>query len=186
MFEILVPKTEMFNESSNEFVESKETVLRLEHSLVSISKWESKWKKPFFGNSKKDQKTIPEFKDYIRCMTLNQNVDPSVYRALTGDMIRSISEYVASDLSATWFTDKHPQSQRPGQRETVTSELVYYWMVTFNIPFECQKWHFSRLMALIRICAIKNNPGKKMSKHEIISRNRDLNNQRKKALHTKG
>lgn len=180
MLEIEIPEGEFFNESTNEFIVTKRVVLRLEHSLVSLSKWESKWKEPFLSDK---PKTIEQTVDYIRCMTMNQNVDPLVYKLITNEHVDKINEYIADNKTATTFNDR--QSPRRS-REIVTSELVYFWMAQFNIPMECQKWHFSRLLALIRIASIKNSPEKKMSKRAILSQNRSLNAARRKMHNTRG
>lgn len=160
MLQVHIPPTEYFDEASNEFIEVKEYTLQLEHSLISISKWESKWCKPFLG---KEEKTEEETLDYIRCMTITQNVDPLAYRSLPNSEILRIKEYINAPMTATWFNDRE---KRAPSRKVITSELVYYWMVAQNIPFECEKWHFNRLMTLIRICSEKNQPPKKMSKHD--------------------
>ncbi|MEY8515325.1 hypothetical protein AALC25_00085 [Lachnospiraceae bacterium 29-84] len=181
MLEITVPSVEnCWDESRQEFIHTKEQVLRLEHSLVSVSKWEAKWCKPFLS---KDGKSAEEIMDYIRCMTLTQNVSPDVYRCLTDENFRAVNQYIDAPMTATWFSGE--ASGRPG-REQVTSELVYYWMIAFNIPFECQKWHLNRLLTLIRVCNIKNQPAKKMGRREIMSRNAALNAARKQKLNTKG
>lgn len=180
MLEITIPSLEFFDESTQEFIKTKEQTLRLEHSLVSLSKWESKWCKPFLS---KQEKTLEETLDYIRCMTLTQNVDPDVYNYLTADNIAQINKYIEAPMTATTFTeDKNSKSNR----QIVTSELVYCWMVTLQIPFECQKWHLNRLLTLVRVCNIQNQPPKKMSKKDVMSRNAQLNAARKKQLNTKG
>lgn len=178
MLEIAIP-SEHWDEQKQEFVYGKEQVLRLEHSLVSLSKWESKWCKPFLS---KKEKTDEEMLDYVRCMTLTQNVHHEVYGKLTESNIREISSYIDSPMTATWFSEE----KKSLSREIVTSELIYYWMITLNIPFECQKWHLNRLLTLIKVCNIKNAPPKKMNKNELMRRNTALNEARKKRLHTKG
>ena len=180
MLTIIVPEREYFDEKTNSFGLIKETSLAMEHSLVSISKWESKWHKPFFG---KEPKTNEETLDYLRCMTLTQNVNPDIYNFLTEENITEIENYIENPMTATWFSEDKNTAK---SRETVTSELIYYWMIGFNIPMECQKWHINRLLTLIRICNIKNAPPKKMSKSEIYSRNKALNDARRKMLNTKG
>ena len=179
MLELVIQETELFDENTLEFIEVKETVIRLEHSLVSISKWEANWKVPFLT---KDPKTREQTIDYIRCMTITQNVKPEVYYALTNEHIEAVNKYISDDKTATTFSN----TREAPSRAIITSELIYYWMTQFNIPMECQKWHLSRLLTLIRIASIKNAPDKKMSKREILSQNRALNAARRKSLRTKG
>ena len=180
MLEITIPEVEQWDEVNQEFITSKEQVLRLEHSLVSLSKWESKWNKPFLS---KDTKTEEEELDYIKCMTITQNVDPNVYKFIPLNVREEIKEYINAPMSATWFSeDKNTKSSS----EQITSELIYYWMVAQNIPFECEKWHLNRLITLIKICNIKSQPPKKMGKKAIMSRNAALNAARRKQLNTKG
>ena len=183
MLRITLPEREYFDNAKQEFFYIKKQTLDLEHSLVSISKWESKWKKPFFT---KDPKTTEEYTDYIRCMTLNQNVDPTVYYGLTRDVIERVGKYIDDSMTATWFNDKIPGKSKGGRGQVVTSELIYYWMVAYGIPFECQKWHLNRLLTLIRICEIKNAPSKNMKKKDIYAQYSALNNARRKNLGTNG
>ena len=179
MLQITIPARELFDESKQEFINFKEQTLQLEHSLVSLSKWESKWCKPFLSNV---EKTEEEVLDYIKFMTLTQNVDPEVYDHLTQENVNQINEYINAPMTATTFADN---KQGKG-REIITAELIYYWMVALNIPFECQKWHLNRLITLVRVCNIKNEPPKKMSKRDIMSRNASLNAARRKQLNTRG
>ena len=180
MLPITIPATEMWDEKNEKFIDIKECRLQLEHSLVSLSKWESKWCKPFLFTN---DKTAEEIMDYVRCMTLTTNVSPEVYYGLTSENIKAINAYIEAPMTATHFGSEQNGS---GKREIVTSELIYYWMIALNIPFECQKWHLNRLLTLIRICNIKNQPAKKMSRKEIMSRNAALNAARRKQLGTKG
>jgi hypothetical protein len=180
MLQIVIPDAELWNEQTQEFIPLKGQTLQLEHSLVSLTKWESKWHKPFLS---KEEKSEEETIDYIRCMTLTQNVNPDVYYRLTKQNMAEISAYIEAPMTATHFSeDKNGR----GSREIVTSELIYYWMIALNVPFECQKWHLNRLLTLIRVCNIKNQPPKKMSKKDIMSRNASLNAARRKQLNTKG
>lgn len=180
MLQITVPAIEMFDEVNQEFIQTKEQTLQLEHSLVSLSKWEAKWNKAFLT---KEEKSAEETLDYVRCMTITKNVDPSVYSRLSKENIQQINDYIGAPMTATHI----PKGKNTGlNRETVTSELIYYWMVALNIPFECQKWHLNRLITLIEVCNIKSQPPKKMSKREIASRNAALNAARKRKLNTKG
>lgn len=181
MLTIIVPESESYNEATNEFIYTKETVLRLEHSLVSISKWESKWKVPFLG---KDQKTREQTIDYVKCMTTTQNVPDDLYLSLSSENWKEIGEYIEDSKTATWFSDK---TNRPSS-EIVTSELIYYWMTAYNIPFECQKWHLNRLLTLIKICSLKNqsNGAKKMTRSAIMKQNSALNKARRARSGSKG
>ena len=180
MLRITIPSVELWDESKNEFVYTKEYTLQLEHSLVSLAKWESKWCKPFLT---KEKMTTDETIDYIRCMTITQNVDPVAYNYITDDNIEQVREYIESPMTATWFSEE--QDGKPN-REQITAELIYYWMIALNIPPEYQKWHLNRLITLIRVCEIKNRPPKKMSKKDVLSRNRALNEARRKRLNTRG
>ena len=181
MLTITVPASEQWDESKQEFVYTKECTLSLEHSLVSLSKWESKWNKPFLG---KDEKTFEETLDYIRCMTLNRNVDPAVYTCLTNENINEINAYIEAPMTATKFSKNLPGGK--SSNEQVTAELIYYWMIALNIPFECQKWHLNKLLTLIKVCNLKSQPPKKMSKREIMNQNAAINAARRKKYNTKG
>lgn len=181
MLQIVVPLSpEGWDEKKQEFIEPKTKVLQLEHSLISLSKWESKWCKPFLTNS---DKSYEETLDYIKFMTLTPNVGSEVYDHITIENMRDINHYIGAPMTATTFSEDRGGGRI---REVITSELIYYWMITLNIPFECQKWHLNRLLTLIRVCNIKNAPPKKMSKRDIISRNAAINAARRKQLNTKG
>ena len=179
MLNINIPARELFNEVKQEFIQTREYSLQLEHSLVSISKWESKWNKPFLG---KGDKTIEETIDYIKCMTITQTVPDIVYSSLTDDNINTINKYINLPMTATTFSSFN----NVPNREIITSEIIYYWMISLNIPMECQKWHLNRLLTLIRVCNIKNTPAKKMNKRDIMSRNAALNAARRKKYNSKG
>lgn len=179
MLKIVIPGIELYDEEKEEFITTKPQTLHLEHSLVSLAKWESKWNKPFLT---KDNKTYEEIIDYIRCMTITQNVSEDTYRLLTSENIQQVIEYIELPMTATTFSN---QKKTPS-REVVTAEIIYYWMISLNIPFECQKWHLNRLLTLINVCNIKNQPQKKMSRKEIMSRNTALNAARRKQLNTRG
>ena len=181
MLQITVPiSPEGWDEERQEFVDPQVKTLQLEHSLVSISKWESEWHKAFL--SKKD-KTEEEIFDYIKCMTLTQNVDPSVYDHLTIDNVNQIKAYIEDPMTATVI---NTNSSDKSNKETVTSEPIYYWMIALNIPSEYQKWHINRLLKLIEVCNVKNSPPKKRSKSDIMRSNAALNAARRKQLGTRG
>lgn len=179
MLTIVIPETEEFDPVTSTFTIEKKEVLSLEHSLVSLSKWESKWKKPFLSGQ---DKTLEETLDYIRCMTIN-SVSPSVYRRLSPAAVQKINDYISDPMTATTFSEDNNKKKN---REVVTAELIYYWMIALQIPFECQKWHLNRLIALIRVCSIKNEPPKKMSKADIYRQNSALNAARRRMHGSKG
>lgn len=182
MLRITIPGIELYDETKGEFVNSKEQTLQLEHSLVSISKWESKWCKPFLG---KGEKTSEQALDYIKCMTTTKAIDPDIYDRLTEENITEVKQYIDASMTATVFSKDDDKSKL--NKETITAEIIYYWLVALNIPFDpCQKWHLNRLLTLINVCNIKNQPPKKMSKNELMNRNAAINAARKQAMNTKG
>lgn len=180
MLEIIVPGREMFDEKTNQFITTKSTKLTLEHSLISLSKWESKYEKPFLSSEKDSFEVI----DYIRCMTLTQNVDPSVYYSLTEENIKDVTKYIESKMTATVINNR--EKGRGPRGEIITAEIIYYWMVTLQIPFETQKWHLNKLLTLIEVCSIKNQPQKNMSRNELLRHNRELNAARRAKYKTRG
>lgn len=193
MLTLHIHTQEGWDENKQQFIPPFDTTISLEHSLVSLSKWESKWHKPFLENNTKSQKTQEEIIDYIKCMTITQNVNPIVYNLLTQEDLKQINDYVGDTMTATWFNEykgKDNKNTYTPNRETITSELIYYWMIYYDIPFECQKWHLNRLLTLIRICSLKEqqNNGKqsKMSKRDILSQNAALNKARRARYSSKG
>lgn len=184
MLDIKIEPTELFDSSTNEFITIKEQTIYLEHSLVSISKWESIWHKPFLQKHNGDYKMpANELISYLKCMTINKNnVSDDVYKAISKDNFNKINTYINDPHTATIIRDN-----RPGQNSNkpTTSEEIYYMMFSYGIPMECQKWHINRLLTLIKLFAVKGDPGK-MSRREIAQMNTALNAQRRKALHTKG
>lgn len=171
---------EMYDESSQEFHTQGDVVLQLEHSLVSLSKWESIFEKPFLGEETKNRK---ELLAYVQAMTLTVDVPAEVFDRISVGNYEEINAYIDAKRSATWFSEA---PGAPKSREVITSELIYYWMTVFQIPFECERWHLNRLFTLIRICNIKQAKPKKMSRNEVAARNRELNAQRKTQLKTSG
>lgn len=179
MLRIIIPEQELYNEKENLFFKTKSQDLVLEHSLVSLSKWESKWQKPFLT---KKGLTREETIDYIRCMTITQNVDPQIYNYITQDNLNTVRDYISEPMTATTFS----KNDKKVTNEIITAEIIYYWMITFDIPFECQKWHLNKLLTLINVCSIKNQSPKKMSKQELLSRQRAINEARKSRIGTRG
>lgn len=183
MLKIVVPAWEDWDPVNNKFITGRETPMMLEHSLVSISKWEAKYHKPYLSE---DPKTDEEMLDYIKFMTVtnpNHQIKDETYRHLSMENIEAIRDYISDPMTATTFSSRE---QKKGKKEIITSELVYYWMIALGIPFECQRWHFNRLMTLIHVAGIKNQPAKKMSRKEIIAQNRSLNAARRAKHHTAG
>lgn len=179
MFRVVVQSEEKFDDELQEFVPPKYYSFQIEHSLVSISKWESKWHKPFLSNVPKSDE---EVNDYIRCMTITQNVSDEAYENISQENFVSIREYIDNPMTAT--NVKHEEKGR--NRDIITSEKIYYWMIALGVPFECQKWHLNRLLMLIDVCNAENKPKKKMSRKDLMSRNASLNAARRKQLNSKG
>ena len=180
MLKITVPSKEYWDEQTEEFKYFRETTLQLEHSLVSVSKWEAEHEKSFFV---KEELSDAELLDYIRCMTITQNVNPEVYLRLTRENISQVIDYMTRPMTATKFSGNR-FSQRG--RQFVTSELIYYWMAALGIPIECQKWHLNRLITLIRIANEENKPKKKQSAKSLTKSYAALNAARRKKYGTKG
>ena len=182
MLKITVPgRQELWDEKTEQFIitNDKDVVLRLEHSLISVSKWEAKYHISFLHSDKTDAQIL----DYIKCMTLNPEVDDSVYTRLTRDNLRAINDYIADPMTATTVNDRHGNKRI---NEIVTSELIYYWMIAYGIPAEFEKWHINRLIMLIHVCAAKNEPPKKRSQKEIMAEYRAINAANKEKFNTRG
>lgn len=180
MLTITVGATEFFNEEAGAFEFHGGTELQLEHSLVSLSKWEAIHEVPFLGEQRK---TPEQVASYIECMLLTENPPGNFLQQLSEENVKAVNAYIDRKMTATWFSEIQPQTRN---QEIITAELIYYWMTVFHIPFECENWHLNRLFTLIRICSLKQEKPKKMSRAEIARRNRELNEQRKKQLGTNG
>lgn len=180
MLTIIVPGIELYNEILQEFITSEDFVLNLEHSLVSLSKWESLFEKPFLGP---DKKTDVEVISYIKAMTISQVVPENLYSRLSNANLESVNTYINAKMTATWFSE---DKQARSSKEIITAEVVYYWMISLHIPLECEHWHLNRLFTLIRVCNQKNAPSTKMTARELAVRNRELNAKRKVQFNTQG
>ena len=180
MLQIIIPGEERWDEGKEQFVYIKDYTLSLEHSLISLSKWESKWRKPFIS---KKAMSYEESIDYIRCMTLTQNVPSDVYTRLTDQNMQEVSEYIEAPMTATWFAEDENKKKN---NDIITSEVIYHWMFSLNIPLECQKWHLNRLLTLIRVCNENNAPRKKKSKEEVMRQQAAINKARREKLKSKG
>lgn len=177
---INIPSAELYDQKNGRFVTIRGRELKFEHSLLSVSKWESKWHKSFFS---KDAKTEEETTDYIRCMCLTNDADPNIFKYLDAVSKSKIAEYIADPMTGTKL---RKINQKPS-REIVTNELIYFWMTSFGIPFDpCEKWHLNRLMILIEIASRKNTPPKKVGKREAAQQRTALNAQRRAKYNTKG
>ena len=182
MLKIEVQGGELFDPVTETFVYSKGGVLVLEHSLASLSKWESKWKVPFLHCQ---QMTSEQTLDYIKCMTVTQNVDPNTYLYLSNDQMKQILDYISDPMTATTINEAKLK-KHGGGGQLVTSELIYYWMTALNIPFECQKWHLNRLLTLIKVAAIEQDGPQKMNQHEAMAQQHALNMMRRAKFKSKG
>lgn len=180
MKKLTIPGGEFWDERTEKFIYTEPKTLVLEHSLVSIQKWESKWNKAFLT---KEEKSLAEMLDYMKCMTITQNVDPKTYLCLTKNNIEEIVEYMNAPMTATKINDR---TQRRPNHEIITAELIYYWMIMFGVPFECRKWHINQLIALIRVCEIKGQKQKKRNPNDVLQEYASINAARRKLHNTKG
>lgn len=179
MLSINIPDQELFDNQTQEFITLHGGKLVLEHSLLSVYKWESKWKKPFLS---KKEKTPEESRDYIRCMVVSGEIDPILYCFIPDQIISKVDDYINDPMSATTFQ----KTNEPQPRDIVTAEIIYWEMTVLNIPIEFETRHLNHLLSLIKVCSIKNGPAKKKSKKERIEENRKRNEMNKKFFNTKG
>lgn len=185
MLEIVIPENELFDESTQEFIKVPSRKIVLEHSLVSMSKWESIWEKPFLKELTEKGLSSEEMLSYVKCMTITKGVPELAYLGINDSVVYQINEYINKPMTATTFSS-YGEDQHSGRGTVLTSEVLYHQMIIYGIPFECQKWHLNRLITLIKVCNVKSQPPKKMSKGEIMRRNASLNAARRKSLHTRG
>jgi len=181
MLTISIPDQEFWNNVTEESEKIKGRDITLEHSLVSLAKWESLFHKPFLVRG---EKTHSETINYIKCMTITQNVDDIYYRAIDSETLRLITSYIENPMTATTFSKD--EENKKINRDVITAEIIYYWMIALQIPLECQKWHLNRLLTLINVCNIKNQQPKKMSRGKYLARQRALNASRRHKLNTRG
>lgn len=181
--QITIPGVDLFDEEKKKFLTTKECTIEIEHSLVSLSKWEQKWKTPFLGNK---NVTTEQTIDYIRCMCLSPDVPLEIFSAIAyaPDVLKLVNDYIFDTMTATWFSER---GNNNSSSEAVTSEVIYYWLVALTIPFETQLWHLNRLLTLIKVTNIKNDPKKKlMPLAEQQRQQRDLNAERRANRGSKG
>lgn len=183
MLHLQIPDRELWDPVQERFIHIQGCEVDLEHTLDAISKWESKWHIPFHDDRK--EKTLEQNLDYVRCMCLTPNIDPEIFRYISEENAKEISEYIGDKATATWFNDP---TRRSGKREIITAEIIYYWMTAYNIPESYQYWHLNKLMTLLRVCAEKNNTdkNKKIPKANMAAQRRALNAARRKKYNTRG
>lgn len=179
MLDIIIPATEQFDERTMQFVETKEQKLTLEHSLISISKWEAKWKISYIDTK---DKTRDQRLDYIRCMSLKGDISDDVLYSIAPQEMQKINNYINDSMSATVVKNTGGSASN----QFTTSELIYSWMVGYQIPVEFEKWHLSRLLTLIKVISEENKPKKKMTPSEIAARNKALNAKNRAKYHSRG
>lgn len=182
MKEIHIPACEGFDSEKQEFVNIEDTTLKLEHSLISLKKWEQHWHVSFLDANTK--KTPEMWIDYIKCMTINK-VDDKVYEYLPMAVVNDVIKYIEDPMTATWFSDKDTIGASKNKNEVITAEIIYCWMIMLNIPVEFEKWHLNQLLTLIRVVNIKNNP-KKMNPKDQAAQRRSLNAARRAKYHSRG
>lgn len=175
MLELHISETELWDPVSEKFLLVKEQSLPLEHSLLSISKWEEKWHKPMplINN---ERLSGDEFLDYVRCMTISRNPDPLVYRCITAREVEAIMAYINDPHTATWFGN---EKSGGNDKRPLTTELIYHLMFAFGVSKECEKWHLNRLMTQLRVEYEESKPSKKKTPAEIAERHRMLNAKRR-------
>lgn len=184
MLEITIPEQTKFKEDTSEFITIKETILKLEHSLLSVKKWEAKWHVPFLG---KREKTLEEHLSYIACMTLNrEKIDPNIYRCIPQESLLEIIEYIQDSMTATWFNNNDRIGASNRSNEVVTAETIYYWMISYRVPVEFEKWHLNQLLTLLKMIHIKSGGEKKMPAKEAAALRKKLNLERRAKYKTKG
>lgn len=181
MLELYVPEDEIYLEETNEFVKFNGGKLFLEHSLISLRKWEAKHHKPYLTTEKNPEEIL----SYIECMTINREVDPMIYLFLTAEMLEQVANYIGDPMTATWFNTSQVGAAKTSN-EVITAEIIYYWMIALNIPTEYEKWHLNQLLTLIKVVSIKNGGEKKLSPQEAALQRKRLNEERRKKYHTKG
>lgn len=183
MLGITVPAVELFDERTSKFISIKEETLLLEHSLASLSKWESLHEKPFLG---KEEKSNEETLSYIKCMTISPVNDLDVYKRLSAGNHKDVGDYIDLKMTATWFNESAESKPKGGTGEVVTAEIIYYWMVSLNVPLECQHWHLNRLLTLVKVINLKNAPPKKMGRRDAAAQRKALNEQNRAKMGTRG
>lgn len=188
MLELVIPKQhyEFFDETSGEFlppIDIKETKIQVEHSLISLKKWEQTWHKPFLD---RNEKTYEELSDYIRCMTLNKGIDPNVYHWIPKEEIEKVIKYIEDPMTATWFKDNTLIGAQKNKRDVITAEIIYYWMISLNVPVEFERWHLNQLLTLIKVINIKNEKPKPVNREEAAKERAELNKRRRAEFNSRG
>ena len=183
MLHLRIPERDLWDPVNERFIHVEATAIDLEHSLASVSKWESKWHIPFHDDRK--EKTYDQNIAYIRCMCLTENVDPNTFYCITEQNVKEITDYISDSNTATWFNES--ARRKTGKKEIITAEIIYYWMTLYGVPLSCEHWHLNKLMTFLRVCAEKNNPDKKKTKGvDMAAQRRALNAARRQKYKTRG
>lgn len=185
MLEITIQPGEIFDEVENRFIQNrKQVTIQLEHSLISLRKWEQKWKKAFLMQ---ENLSVEEILDYIRCMTVSPHgISPETYYFLTTENVDSIISYIKDPMTATTFSNNNVVDIQRNSSEGITAEIIYYWMITMNVPVEFEKWHLQTLLTLIRVISIKNQKPQKVDPVKAAIERDRLNQERRKKFNSKG
>lgn len=179
MYRLVLPSSEYFDSVNNEFITVPGKTYKLEHSLISVSKWEAKYHRPFLSPTK-GPNTRQEVLDYISCMSISEEIDPMILRSMSNAKVQEVMEYINNPMTATTFNEKNSNRRKAASNTFMTSEVIYWQMASFGIPYECEKWHLNRLLTLIRVCDEKGQPAKKMSQNDILRQYAGVNAKRRR------
>lgn len=182
MLEVIIPEDEFYDQSTNKFITIPSCKIVIEHSLISVAKWESKWHMPYLSDSPRSP--IQEL-DYIKCMIIGSIPNDLTLKTLSAENIKLIRDYINNPMTATTF-QKNSKSTGRGKKENTTAETIYAHMFAHSIPIDCQKWHLNRLLTLLRVCDLKNSPRDKMTKKQTAMWNAEQNALRKAKYNTRG
>ena len=187
MVEIYIPKSQIIDEETGVvYTAEKDWKLALEHSLISVQKWEAKWHVAFLN---KGTRTFEQTIDYLRCMTLTPNVPDEVYYCIPHTELKRVLEYVDDPMTATRINDGFDSGNSYGKKmgkDVITAEVIYNWMISLNIPTEYRKWHLNQLLTLIRVINAKNQPKKKRRMRDVLEEYKSINEANKRRFGTKG
>lgn len=179
---------ELFDEETNTFLHPVGKKLHLEHSLLSISKWEAEWEIPFLNTDKTSEQSL----SYIKCCVLDDDFDELLLNTLSDKNILDFNAYLSKGMTAKKIIDlrsslsQKRKSRRPASQKALTSEDIYYSMIQFHVWKECEEWPLQRLLSLLQLCSLKSNSTGEMSKSDQAKFYREENARRKAKYHTNG